>query len=71
MAPTDAISIINEHIPSMSEEDEDEIADLAADWPIHPYQGDGPADWAIRTCYCGKRIDGFYEYVDHLKEALK
>jgi hypothetical protein len=27
---------------------------------------DQAADLAIRTCSCGQRIDGFYEYVDHL-----
>lgn len=28
------------------------------------------ADAAIRDCACGERIDGFYEYVDHLKVVL-
>lgn len=25
------------------------------------------ADLALRTCTCGRLIDGFYDYIDHLK----
>jgi hypothetical protein len=29
-----------------------------------------PAEFALRTCLCGARIDGFDAYVEHLYEAL-
>ena len=67
-----AISIIDQHIPSLTDEDEAVIEDHARDWlfPDPGYNSDA-ADLAIRTCKCGEKIDGFYEYVDHLKEVLK
>jgi len=67
-AVLDVLDVIDEHIPSMTDEDEEAIDELASnlDW-------DGPtaADYAIRTCSCGDKIDGFYEYVEHLKSAIK
>lgn len=29
------------------------------------------ANLARRTCHCGLRVDGFYEYVEHLLELLR
>jgi hypothetical protein len=60
-----AISIIDQHIPSLTDEDDDAIAAVMKEWDLDY------GDLAIRTCACGVKIDGFYEYVDHLKEVLK
>jgi hypothetical protein len=63
----DALKVIKAHIPSVTDEmdaGEGEYADL---WPrddMGDYIGDQ------RICACGRRIDGFYDYVDHLKEVL-
>jgi hypothetical protein len=54
------IKTIKEHIPSLTDENDAEIVELAFDG------GSGAEDWAIRTCPCGARIDGYYQYVDHL-----
>ena len=63
-----AIEILKAHIPSMSPDNEDEILDRATN-VIGTDELD-VADLAIRTCSCGQRIDGFYEYVEHIKEVL-
>jgi hypothetical protein len=59
---------IDQHWPSLTDENDDEIT-------AHRYgEVDGietdNADLAIRTCRCGERIDGFDEYVIHLKEVF-
>jgi hypothetical protein len=64
-AVSDVLDVIDEHIPSMSDKDEEEINVLAYD------DNADAADLAIRTCHCGKTIDGFYEYVEHLKSAIR
>ncbi|MEO6326081.1 MAG: hypothetical protein ABIQ65_15755 [Thermoanaerobaculia bacterium] len=68
---TETFEIIDQHIPSLSDENEAEILDNAMLLGIYD-EGVGVdvADLAIRTCHCGVRIDGFYEYVAHLKEVL-
>lgn len=63
-----ALAIIDQHIPSLSDADDDEIV-AKAYWGPAGEMADA-ADLAIRTCACGIRIDGFYEYVDHLKSVL-
>ena len=64
-----AISVIDQHIPSITDEIEEELTERAEQFG---FSADGDvADLAIRTCHCGARIDGFYEYVDHLKEVLR
>lgn len=67
-----AIEVIEQHIPSLTDEDESLIEDHARDWlfPDPGFKSDA-ADLALRTCHCGVKIDGFYEYVDHLKEVLR
>jgi len=59
-----AIAIIEAHIPSLSDENEAEISEVvySTDWEA--------SDLAVRTCACGKRIDGFYEYADHLIDVM-
>lgn len=66
------IAVIDEHIPSMTDENEQEVFDKAVDL-CHGFDETGAtaADLAIRTCRCGTAIDGFYEYVDHLKAELR
>lgn len=66
MAAIDAV--IDAHIPSLTDKAEALIDDalLAADDGLLPYE-----DAAIRECPCGVVVDGFYEYVDHLKAMLR
>ena len=58
-----AIAIIKAHIPSITAEmDEDD--DL---WPkdeMGDYCGDN------RVCHCGLKLEGYYDYVDHLITML-
>lgn len=69
-AINDVLDVIDEHIPSLSDSDEDIIVSLAGD--MGGFSDDEPdaADLAIRTCACGERIDGYYEYVSHLKASI-
>ena len=57
--------LVDEHIPSLSDADDAEM-----DLGRFNYEVDN-ADLALRTCRCGVRIDGFYEYVDHLKAMAR
>lgn len=70
------IVLLGNHIPSLSDEDERdidnlvfEIARLSLSFEAH--RTPDTADLARRTCHCGVKIDGFYEYVDHLKEVFR
>lgn len=56
--------IIRDHIPSLTDEDAETI------YRISFTEDTDAADLALRTCACGKRIDGFYEYVDHLIDEM-
>jgi hypothetical protein len=59
--------LLKDHTPSLSDENEEEMSEIfKKDWDIMDF-----ADYALRTCSCGARIDGFYEYVDHLKDEAK
>lgn len=58
-------AVINDHIPSLSDEADDEM------WRIYGTSDFDMADFAVRDCRCGLRIDGFYEYIDHLKAMLR
>lgn len=59
--------VIDAHIPSLTDEDEGLIYERTGRWG----EDVTAADYALRTCHCGQRIDGFYEYVDHLKDRLR
>lgn len=66
-----AIEVIDEHIPSLTDEDEDELRNRAHNAALLTAGAVDLADCALRTCRCGIRIDGFYDYVDHLKEMIR
>lgn len=62
---------INDHIPSLTDEDEMIIKDRLSEMGFDMYDDSyDVADLAMRTCACGVKLDGFYEYVDHLKDVL-
>ena len=63
---TKRADIIRAHIPSLTDEDEALIYELVTSLD----EDVTAADYALRTCRCGKRIDGFYQYTDHLIEVL-
>ena len=65
-----ASSVIDDHIPSLSDADDAEI-DAILDRAMDDPENADNADLAGRTCHCGVAIDGFYKYVDHLKEVLR
>lgn len=58
-------ALLRNHTPSLSEGDDAEISSLIPE--VSWGEGD-VADLAIRTCSCGTRIDGYYEYIDHLRD---
>ena len=67
---TRANAVVDAHIPSLTNENEDTIRDRATEVGLYSGIYD-EADLAIRTCSCGVRVDGFYEYVSHLKGAMR
>jgi len=61
------IDTIKAHIPSLSDEDEEAIHEKVVNYTFSRLKDDEDlADFAIRTCACGVRVDGFYQYADHL-----
>ena len=63
---------LDQHTPSITEKAEQadpngsELVILAnKEFGFYEYDG------AYRECACGVILDGYYEYVDHLKEVLK
>jgi hypothetical protein len=67
------ISVIDDHIPSLTDENDLEIDERRFNSDVDRFGQPRyeNADLARRTCKCGVVVDGFYEYVDHLKEILK
>lgn len=63
MATTTIAQVLDEHRASLTAADEAEIV-------RRMMQTDDVAELALRTCACGQRIDGFYEYVDHLRAVI-
>jgi hypothetical protein len=48
----------------MSEADEEEIVRRIV-------TSDDVADLALRTCMCGRRLDGFDDYFEHLRAVIR
>lgn len=70
---TNPIDILDKHWASISTSDEEAMAeewdnevDLLGTEPGHP----DFAAFAYRTCQCGQAIEGFYDYLSHLKSVL-
>ena len=55
--------VLDAHGVFLSDADEAEISRRIT-------EGRDVADFALRTCLCGARIDGFDAYWEHLNEAL-
>ena len=64
-----AIAIIKAHIPSITQDMDDGVLEPWTDLYPRDELGDYVGD--KRVCHCGLVLDGYYEYVDHLKEMLK
>jgi hypothetical protein len=57
--------ILRDHFASVTPDDEHAIVDLILD------DESSAADLARRTCACGVKVDGFYEYLAHLIDVLE
>ena len=63
-------AVLFKHVPSLSDEDAAQIVEnIVMITGSHEDQTD-IADLALRTCSCGVRLDGFYQYVDHLNAVF-
>lgn len=58
---------IEHHIPSIT----DRIEEWAVESDPYAFDDDGDYIGMARDCHCGKFIEGYYEYVDHLTEVLE
>ncbi len=58
------VELLEGHGPFMSESDEAEIIRRVID-------RDDVADLALRTCMCGRRLDGFDDYFEHLRAVVR
>ncbi len=58
------INTLNAHWPSLTDSDEEKIEELRYD------SAADAADLALRTCSCGQAIDGFDDYIFHLKAIV-
>jgi hypothetical protein len=64
MVTTETLSTLDSHGPYMSDADEAEIMRRLG-------ASDDVADLAVRTCMCGRRLDGFDEYFEHLRAVIR
>lgn len=64
MSETNLLGVLDAHGPFMSDADEEEIIRRIG-------ASDDVADLALRTCMCGRRLDGFDEYFEHLRVVLR
>jgi len=64
MAETEVLSTLDEHGPYMSDTDEAEIIRRID-------TSDDVADLALRTCMCGRRLEGFDDYFEHLRAVIR
>lgn len=64
MAAATILVTLDEHGPYMSDADEEEIIRRIA-------VTEDVADLALRTCTCGRRLDGFDDYFEHLRAVIR
>ena len=73
MLARDAVlAVLSQHACYMSDANENEIDDIIVKG-IGDFTSSlefDPADCALRTCLCGKRIEGFDEYTIHLQQVF-
>ncbi len=60
----EALALLDAHGPFMSDSDESEMIRRMVD-------SDDVADLALRTCMCGRRLNGFDDYFEHLRAVLE
>lgn len=58
--------VFDAHTPNLTEEDEGKINDIVM---LDTYE-DFISDLAKRTCSCGFPIDGYYDYIGHIKQVV-
>jgi hypothetical protein len=63
MSTTEVLRTLDAHGPFMSDADEEDIIRRVG-------TTDDVADLALRTCMCGRRLDGFDDYFEHLRAVL-
>jgi len=59
-----ALPALDGHGPFMSDSDEAEIIRRMV-------QSDDVADLALRTCMCGRRLEGFDDFFEHLRAVVE
>jgi hypothetical protein len=71
---TDLLKLLDQHWASITENDEYEMdlqwdleSNLIGTEPGHP----DFAAFSYRTCQCGLSIEGFYQYLAHIKQVIK
>jgi hypothetical protein len=64
MYATAPLSVLDDHGPYLSDSDEAEIIQRIG-------ASDDVADLALRTCMCGRRLDGFDDYFEHLRAVTR
>lgn len=64
MTDADAAAVLEAHGPFLSDLDEAEIIRRIA-------VTEDVADLALRTCMCGRRLDGFDDYFKHLRAVVR
>ena len=64
----DPVAVINAHIPSVTQDMDD--GELEPWIGLEPRDELGDYIGDMRVCHCGLVIDGYYDYVEHLKEML-
>jgi len=60
----DVAVVLDAHGVYMSDSDEDEIIRRMV-------ESDDVADLALRTCMCGRRLEGFDDYFEHLRAVVE
>ncbi len=56
--------LLDAHGPFLSDSDEAEIIRRIG-------ESDDVADLALRTCMCGRRLEGFDDYFEHLRAVIR
>jgi len=63
--------LIRLHIPSITEQIENEEYGVAREQDPEAFDLDGDYIGPMRECRCGVIVEGYYEYTDHLIDVFE